>query len=245
MSFPNTNTAASLAALGFGAAFSTSQTPVTTLAAAAAAAYLQSLEVTDIDWSGVTVGKEEVTNLGSPQGYKEYVPGLIDAGTISFEGNWIGASSTLANILANIAARSNQYFQVQALVGDAAPGGTGYAAAPAVTLTGGGFTTAATATATEVGGIVTGIVVATPGAGYTSAPAVTVAAPASGITCQAIATIAGGVVTGFTLIPKCISTLLCIGFLTKFSPFGKITADKPLKYSGEIQLTGPYLYQAS
>ncbi len=52
-------------------------------------------------------------------------------------------------------------------------GGSGFATAPAVTITGGGGT-GATATATVVGGVVTGIAVVTGGTGYTSAPTVTI-----------------------------------------------------------------------
>ena len=52
-------------------------------------------------------------------------------------------------------------------------GGSGFATAPTVTITGGGGT-GATATATVVGGVVTGIAVATGGTGYTSAPTVTI-----------------------------------------------------------------------
>ena len=50
-------------------------------------------------------------------------------------------------------------------------GGSGYAAAPVVKLSGGGGT-GATATATISGGVVTGITVTAPGSGYTSAPTV-------------------------------------------------------------------------
>jgi len=56
--------------------------------------------------------------------------------------------------------------------------GSGYAAAPAVTLVGGGATTQATATATiDSKGRVTSIAVLTPGVGYTSLPRVVIAAP--------------------------------------------------------------------
>ena len=50
-------------------------------------------------------------------------------------------------------------------------GGSGYAAAPVVKLSGGGGT-GATATATISGGVVTGITVTAPGSGYSSAPTV-------------------------------------------------------------------------
>ena len=55
-------------------------------------------------------------------------------------------------------------------------GGAGYTSAPTVTITGGGATSDATATATiDAGtGLLTGITIDDPGAGYTSAPTVTI-----------------------------------------------------------------------
>ena len=60
-------------------------------------------------------------------------------------------------------------------------GGAGYTTVPAVTLTGGGFTTPATATAVLMGGVVTGITF-TGGSGYISAPTVTIAPPPTSVT---------------------------------------------------------------
>jgi Bacterial Ig domain len=104
-------------------------------------------------------------------------------------------------------------------------GGSGYGSAPTVTISGGGATTDATATATVAGGAVTGFTMLTPGAGYTSQPVVTVSPPGitgiavtnagSGYTsaptvtitgggattdATATATVFGGVVTGFTVV---------------------------------------------
>ena len=61
-------------------------------------------------------------------------------------------------------------------------GGAGYASPPLVTLTGGGFTTPAAATAILDGnGVVTGFMITSPGSGYTSAPLVTIASPATAL----------------------------------------------------------------
>jgi Tol biopolymer transport system component len=73
-----------------------------------------------------------------------------------------------------------------------AGGGSGYAAPPKVTITGGGATTIATATATMSGGSVSGFTVTAPGAGYTSEPVVTIT---SGDNAQAVATMS--VTSGF------------------------------------------------
>lgn len=80
---PNTNTTPSQAVIGYGSAFSIGNaltSPIT---------YTQVAEVTDIDWAGITIGKEDVTNLGSPNAYREYKPTLVDPGTISIDGNWL------------------------------------------------------------------------------------------------------------------------------------------------------------
>jgi len=58
-------------------------------------------------------------------------------------------------------------------------GGSGYQSAPAVTITGGGATTNATAYAELTNGVVTKIVIVDGGAGYTSAPTVTLTAPSN------------------------------------------------------------------
>jgi hypothetical protein len=109
-SFPNTNVAASLASIGYGAAFSVGPGLVP-----ASAIYVQIAEITDVDWSGLTVGAEEVTSLGSPNMGKEYIPSLIDGGKFTIEGNLIGDTSQ-QSILTSVLARTVQSFQVQTLV---------------------------------------------------------------------------------------------------------------------------------
>ena len=74
-------------------------------------------------------------------------------------------------------------------------GGAGYLSPPVVTLTGGGFTTPATATAVLTNGVVTGINF-TGGTGYTSAPAVLIAPPTTAAV--ASATLTGGAVSAIT-----------------------------------------------
>lgn len=59
-------------------------------------------------------------------------------------------------------------------------GGSGYATAPIVTLTGGGGT-GATATATVSGGVITGFTVTAGGTGYTSAPTVVITPSSSAV----------------------------------------------------------------
>jgi hypothetical protein len=82
---------------------------------------------------------------------------------------------------------TNQPATATALMGGVSPnefvssctvvnGGSGYTAAPAVSLTGGGGS-GASATANLSGGTVTSITVDIPGSGYTSAPTVTIAPP--------------------------------------------------------------------
>jgi hypothetical protein len=152
---PNTNAVASLAAIGYGSALSIGVGLIPS-----SATYTQIIEITDIDPSGIEVGKEEVTHLGSLNATKEYVPGLIEPGTLGFEGNWVGGDTTLASVLTAIGARTKQCFQVQVLSNGASK----------------------------------------------------------------------------------ITTIQGVGFLTKFNPLGKVTADKAVKYSGEVQFTGTVTY---
>ncbi|USZ80549.1 putative tail protein [Serratia phage MQ-4] len=109
-------------------------------------------------------------------------------------------AETLANVLGGVNANNGKYEGVHALLGaesalgfaprillapgfthtrvtggvtaiTLSAGGTGYTAAPAVSITGGGGT-GATATATVSGGVVTGVTITNHGSGYTSAPTV-------------------------------------------------------------------------
>jgi len=67
-------------------------------------------------------------------------------------------------------------------------GGSGYTTVPTVTLTGGGFTEAATATASILNGRVTAITVITPGSFYKTIPTITIAGT-TGTGAQATATL--------------------------------------------------------
>ena len=74
-------------------------------------------------------------------------------------------------------------------------GGTGYASAPDVTITGGGGS-GATATATINGqGVVTGFTITSPGSGYTGNPTVTIAGPGGGGTTATATAISAGTYT--------------------------------------------------
>jgi autotransporter-associated beta strand protein len=79
--------------------------------------------------------------------------------------------------------------------------GSGYSSIPAVTLTGGGFTTPATATAVVVNNRVVAVNVSG-GTGYTSAPTVTIAPPPplASLTATALASLAGASVGSITLL---------------------------------------------
>jgi hypothetical protein len=66
-------------------------------------------------------------------------------------------------------------------------GGTGYTTAPIVTISGGGASRAATATATVASGKVTAITITDNGANFSSIPTVSIAPPASGTTALATA----------------------------------------------------------
>ena len=69
-------------------------------------------------------------------------------------------------------------------------GGSGYASAPGVTITGGGGS-GATATATLTNGVVTGVTITSAGSGYTSAPTITIT---PSVLVNTLTSTAGGVV---------------------------------------------------
>ena len=70
-------------------------------------------------------------------------------------------------------------------------GGSGYTSVPTVSITGGGGTTQASATATVTNGVVNAISVTAEGTGYTSAPTVTITG-GGGIDATATAVVRGG-----------------------------------------------------
>ena len=114
------------------------------------------------------------------------VPALGTTGVFA-NGITLGAGFNVSPIYTgNVAATfSSPIASVNAVVNVASiavtNGGAGYTAAPAVSFTApptGG--TAPTATATVVGGVVTGIAVGSAGSGYTSVPSITIAAAPSG-----------------------------------------------------------------
>ncbi len=83
-----------------------------------------------------------------------------------------------------------------------ANGGTNYATAPTVTVTGGTRTGAGlawTATATVAGGKVTAITIGNAGTVYSQAPTLTIAAPPAAVTPTATATVANGVITAINV----------------------------------------------
>ena len=56
--------------------------------------YTAVAEILSISGPEVSVEEIEVTSLGSTGGYKEYVSGLKDGGTVSLEANWIKSNTS-------------------------------------------------------------------------------------------------------------------------------------------------------
>lgn len=50
-------------------------------------------ELTSISGPSQKIKDIDVTNMDSPDGYNEHIPGLVDSGQISIEGNWTNAAS--------------------------------------------------------------------------------------------------------------------------------------------------------
>jgi hypothetical protein len=53
-------------------------------------------EVTDVAKSGAKAGTHDSTNMQSIDGYKEFVAGLREAGTVKVTGNWVDPEGTFA-----------------------------------------------------------------------------------------------------------------------------------------------------
>ncbi len=83
MPLPSTNVTPTAAQVGYGAAFSVGT------GLPGAYVYTQIAEVKDIKPSGFTVGEEDVTTLGSPSATREFVPTLVEGGTVEISGNYI------------------------------------------------------------------------------------------------------------------------------------------------------------
>jgi hypothetical protein len=54
------------------------------------------LEIIKLAGPGMKADIKEVSNMGSPSTYKEFIPGLREGGDITFEGNYIPKESTLS-----------------------------------------------------------------------------------------------------------------------------------------------------
>ncbi len=51
-------------------------------------------EIKKVDFTGGKADTADVTNMDSPGAYREYVPTLLDAGELSFDGNYLGNKDT-------------------------------------------------------------------------------------------------------------------------------------------------------
>ena len=72
--------AATQAIEGYGTLFATSSDGVT---------YTTRAEVRKISHPGLEIKSLNASNLSSPGGYDEFIPGMIDAGEFTMEQNWI------------------------------------------------------------------------------------------------------------------------------------------------------------
>jgi hypothetical protein len=69
-------------------------------------------EVKDITGPAVTVDIVEVTNMDSPSFFKEYIPTLKDGGEVTFDVNYIGTSTTQAQLVTDYGNRTRRNFQL-------------------------------------------------------------------------------------------------------------------------------------
>jgi predicted secreted protein len=63
-------------------------------------------ELDSIGGPAIKAGTPNVTNMDSPSGWAEFIAGIIDAGSITLSGNWIGSTNQKALVTAVGAAAS-------------------------------------------------------------------------------------------------------------------------------------------
>lgn len=136
----------------------------------------------------------------SPQPTVDPITGVISGGMHKFVDKLPGLYISGVTPLASVQNALGQYIPVA--VPDKLlypPGGRGYTSAPTVTITD-TTGTGAVATATVLGGVVTGIAVAPGGSGYSAKPQVTLSGGGALTQAIAVATVVGGVITAITLV---------------------------------------------
>lgn len=96
--------AASLAGEGFGTVFGrgTTATTITSDTFTAIA------EIQKISVDGMNGASIDVSNMDSPNGWREFIPGLVDGGTVKIEMNLIPAEVT--KLIADFRAKKNYRF---------------------------------------------------------------------------------------------------------------------------------------
>ena len=74
-------------------------------------AYVQVAEVTNITWPGYKRDAIDVTYMDSASSFREYIAGLIDAGEVSVEMNWVPSATDpiLAAMTAGVGQFKIQY----------------------------------------------------------------------------------------------------------------------------------------
>ena len=71
------------AAIGYGSSF----------AIYSGSAYVDVVQVTNITWPGYSRDAVDATHMASPDTFREYIPGLMDAGEVTIELNFVPSAS--------------------------------------------------------------------------------------------------------------------------------------------------------
>lgn len=77
--------------------------------------YTDVAEVTSITWPGYSRDAVEATHLNSDDTFREYIPGLMDAGEVSIELNYVASASDV--IVAALTAATIGQFKITAPTG--------------------------------------------------------------------------------------------------------------------------------
>ena len=69
-------------------------------------------EVKNIQRSGAKVDLQDVTNMDSVGAYREYLPTLLDAGEVSFSGNYIPGDTTQQTLQSDFDSRAKKNWKI-------------------------------------------------------------------------------------------------------------------------------------
>lgn len=86
------------------AAFSTYSTVIQYESTPGGGSFVDVAELKDITPPDYSVEDLEVTQQASTSGYREYIPGLVDGGEVTYDVNWVPVNATQQFVMAKVGA---------------------------------------------------------------------------------------------------------------------------------------------